>query len=151
MANRKTNAPAPEAPLASPPVTLTPEALQAVIAQAVAEATAKLREEMQIAKPAAGKSDQSAKNAWAAQKAFVKAGYKDVRPNETIKTYNRWLAEGRKVKEGEHAVKVKNLRLFHVSQTELASAEAVAANKAKIDGAVARKAKVIPIGEAHPQ
>jgi hypothetical protein len=65
----------------------------------------------------------------------------------SIKTYNLWLAEGREVKEGEHAVKVKNSRLFHISQTEPASAEVVASNKAKIDAAAARKAKVVPINQ----
>jgi hypothetical protein len=77
-------------------------------------------------KKKSSKSDTAQKNDWLAQKAFAKAGYKDAQPRVNIKTYNLWLAEGRKVKEGEHAVRVKQLRLFHISQTEPASAEAVA-------------------------
>jgi hypothetical protein len=53
-------------------------------------------------------------------RAFTKAGYKPetVRPRETVKTYNLWLKEGRRVKEGEKSIRVKNLRLFHLDQTE---------------------------------
>jgi hypothetical protein len=35
-----------------------------------------------------------------------------------VKTYDLWIAAGYRVKPGEHAVKVKNLRLFHSSQVE---------------------------------
>jgi hypothetical protein len=52
--------------------------------------------------------------------AFKRAGYKaeDIRPRETIKTYNLWIADGRKVRQGESSVRVKHLRLFHISQTQ---------------------------------
>ena len=64
--------------------------------------------------------------------AFTKAGFKDVvlfdrtrllveQPTVTVLTYDRWLELGRKVRPGEHAVKVKGyfLRLFHKTQTEI--------------------------------
>ena len=129
--------------LASPPVTfdINHPLIQQAIQQAVAVAMAAKATTM------TGKSDTAQNNDWLAQKAFAKAGCKDAQPRVNIKTYNLWLAEGRKVKEGEHAVKVKNLRLFHISQTEPASAETVASNKAKIDAAAARKAKVVPINQ----
>jgi hypothetical protein len=97
---------------ANPPVTLTPEALQAVIAQAVADATAKLRYEL-AAKPSSanGKSDRSAQNEILAIKAFKKAGYGIIKPHTDALTYNKWIEKGFKVKPGEKSVKVKNLRL----------------------------------------
>ena len=67
--------------------------------------------------------------------AFTKAGYKDIQPRVNVLTYGKpadgdkpatgWLAQGRKVKTGEKAIKVKapgmrgsGIPLFHVSQTE---------------------------------
>ena len=71
-----------------------------------------------------GKSDRSVKNEKLAVTAFRKAGFKgDITPHVNVLTWDRWLAKGRKVKAGEKAVKVKNLRLFHIDQTEEISNE----------------------------
>lgn len=66
--------------------------------------------------------------------AFTKAGFKDVKPRVNVLTYGKpadgdkpatgWIAQGRKVRKGEKAIKVKapgmsgGIPLFHVSQTE---------------------------------
>ena len=76
------------------------------------------------------------KNEILAVKAFKKAGFGDVRLHEDVKTYNRWIAAGFKVKPGEHAVKVKNLRLFHKSQVIEISAEDKATEVAKMQEAI---------------
>jgi hypothetical protein len=135
-----------EVPAVNRPVTfdLQDPALQAIIAQAVATAMA-AKEAEQVTKPA-GKSDQSAKNEILVLKAFKRAGYGIVRPHEDVRTYNRWLAAGLKVKEGEHSLKVGNLRLFHESQVRALTPEEKEEMQAKNDAAVAAaKSKIIAI------
>src|SRR4051812_28625845 len=51
-------------------------------------------------------------------RAFAKAGYGTVTPRVDVQTYGRWLAQGYKVKAGEHSVKVRQFRLFHRKQVE---------------------------------
>jgi|tagenome__1003787_1003787.scaffolds.fasta_scaffold20987286_4 hypothetical protein len=51
-------------------------------------------------------------------RAFKKAGYDSVTPRQDVQTYNRWLAQGYKVRTGEHSIKVKQFRLFHRKQVE---------------------------------
>jgi hypothetical protein len=133
-------------------VSFTPEALQAVIAKATADAvalaTAALRAEMQQAlnaKPAkaspkltmAGQSDRSLRNQIDTVKAFKKAGYGNVTPHVDVRTFNRWMADNRRPIEGSKSLTVGNLRLFHVSQTREISSEEKAKNveqqKAAID------------------
>ena len=87
--------------------TFSLEQLNSVVAQAVAEALAQ-----RDSKPQSGKTDYDQ----LAIKAFKKAGFGDNVPREDRRTYNGWLTEGLKVKPGEHAVKVRSLRLFHRSQ-----------------------------------
>jgi len=76
-------------------------------------------------------------------KAFKRAGYGEVTPRVDTKTYNLWVEAGRRVKPGEHAIKVKQLRLFHVSQTEEISKQEQAAilekKAAKTDSGTASK------------
>lgn len=50
--------------------------------------------------------------------AFKRKGLKadQIKPRVNILTFNRWVEKGFVVKEGEKAVKVKNLRLFHETQ-----------------------------------
>jgi hypothetical protein len=137
----KTTTEAPKAEIpANPPVTfnLQDPALQAIIAQAVAVAMAAKEAE----KPA-GKSDQSTKNEIAAMKAFKKRGFGIIKPHIDTKTFNKWVAEGLRPKEGEHAVPVANLRLFHRSQCRPLSKEEAAGFKAKADErVVANKQKI---------
>ena len=99
-----------ELPVASPAVTFSPEALKAVIAAAIAE------HEAQKAQQA--KSDTSTDMEKLTVKAFARAGFKDVKPRIDTLTYAKWVEQGFKVKEGERAIKVKSLRLFHRSQVE---------------------------------
>ena len=48
---------------------------------------------------------------------FEAAGYKNVVPRETVKTYQRWLMEGRLVQKGQKAIKCGSFPLFHLDQT----------------------------------
>jgi len=120
-------------------VTISPEALSQMIAQAVAAALANekaSRKDAAIAAAKDGKSERSMKNEILAVKTFKKAGFGDVKLHDDVKTYNRWIAAGYKVKPGEHAVKVKNLRLFHRSQVIEISGEEKANEVAKMQEAI---------------
>jgi hypothetical protein len=141
----------------NPPVTLTPPALQAVIAEATRQSA--LKAEMQaalVAKPSTiinGKSERSIKNEIAVVKAFAKAGFKDAKPHVNIFTFRKWMERGYRPVEGSKSLKISNLRLFHVSQVRKITSEEKAAMQAQSDAAVARNmGKVIPIGtQASPQ
>jgi hypothetical protein len=112
--------------------------LQALIAQAV---EARLAASKPEPKSDAGKIDYDQ----LCIKAFKKAGYSDVQPRINVKTYNLWLADGFKVKPGETAVRVKQLRLFHISQ--VVKLNPVEAKKAKAElaaKAAARTADKLP-------
>jgi hypothetical protein len=77
------------------------------------------------------------------------------KPHVNILTFNKWAEKGYRPIEGSKSLKVKNLRLFHVSQVRKLTADEVKAAKDQSADAVARHdkaAKVIPIGgEANPQ
>lgn len=56
---------------------------------------------------------------------FEAAGYKDVRPRETVLTYDKWIElKARRVRKGEKGLRVGPFNLFHESQTELLTAVA---------------------------
>lgn len=111
---------------ANPPVTLTPEALQAVIATAVAAALAakgkkakgtgekKGRKPLTDEQKAANKVKVEAETV----KTFKAAGYKDVQPRVNVMTYNKWIENGRRVKKGEKSIKCGSFPLFHIDQTD---------------------------------
>ena len=128
----------------NPPVTLTPAALQAVIAEATRQSAPTIIN---------GKSERSIKNGIAVVKAFAKAGFKDAKPHVNIFTFRKWMERGYRPVEGSKSLKISNLRLFHVSQVRKITSEEKAAMQAQSDAAVARNmGKVIPIGtEASPQ
>ncbi|MBD4236239.1 hypothetical protein GUH38_02775, partial [Xanthomonas citri pv. citri] len=88
----------------SAPVSFTPEALQVVIAQAIAEHEAK--------KAAVKKGETTDKYTALCISAFKRAGFKaeDIKPRENVLTFNKWLEKGFRPKEGEKAVAVKGLR-----------------------------------------
>jgi len=123
-AARKANTEAPTAQeTRAPTFDLNDPALQAIIAQAVAVALAAQKHEGR-SKTDTNKTDQSV------VRAFEKKGFKNVvlfdrtkllaqQPDVTVLTYNKWLELGRKVKPGEHAVAVKQFRLFHKDQTAI--------------------------------
>jgi hypothetical protein len=93
-------------------VTFSPEQLQAVIAQAIAE--------HEKNRQAQTKTDVTDQMNVLTVRAFRKAGYNeaDVKPRENILTYSKWVEKGFKVKQGERSVAVKSLRLFHERQVE---------------------------------
>ena len=144
MATRPSKTTTPETPR-EPTFNLAD--LERLVGEGVAKALA-ARE----AERPAGKSDQSTKNEIAAMKAFKKRGFGIIKPHIDTKTFNRWVAEGLRPKEGEHAVPVANLRLFHRSQCRPLTVEEVTGFKAKADEREAKAiakttAKVIPITE----
>jgi hypothetical protein len=78
-------------------------------------------------------------------RAFKKAGFGDVKPRADVLTYNKWIEAGFKVKPGETAIRVKQLRLFHISQcVKMTKAEAAEAKKALEAKAEARTADRLP-------
>jgi hypothetical protein len=93
---------------------LVAAAVKAALAQTTAAKPAK-NAKANTAKP---KIDRSAKNEADCIKAFKKAGFGTVTPRVDVMTFGLWAKKGLTVKKGEHAVKVNNLRLFHVSQVE---------------------------------
>ena len=129
-------------------ITVDAASLAAMISQAVAAALAAsapvnagkpaAKVTAKVAKPALvdGKTERSIQNEIAVVKAFKKAGFGTVTPHGDVMTYNRWLAKGFKVKAGEHALKVKNLRLFHKTQVEAITLEEKAAIAASMSKAV---------------
>lgn len=49
---------------------------------------------------------------------FGAKGYVDVQPRVNVKTYNKWVESGRRVKKGEKSTICGSFPLFHVAQTE---------------------------------
>jgi hypothetical protein len=120
----------------------------AAVERIVNEAPAEQAQAM-AAKPANGKAAQVDMQVI---RSFKRAGFGVVKPRIDTKTFNIWLAEGKRPLEGSKSVKVGRLRLFHRSQVrELTPAER-AEGRAKDDAAVAaNKAKILSIPEAQPQ
>jgi hypothetical protein len=117
---------------AAPVISFTPEQLQAYVDQAITKVL-----EVKQAHEEHKRSDEMET---ATVKAFRRAGYKpeDIKPRENIKTYNLWIAEGRRVRQGESSIRVRTLRLFHIDQTSAmnevekkAAVEALAEKRAK--------------------
>lgn len=118
-------------------VTFSPEALQQVIAQAVAEALKAREAKVPANKLVDSRTEASLKIDILVVKAFKRAGYGEVKPREDVQTYNRWLAAGFKVKPGEKATKIKQFRLFHKSQVEFVGEPSKAEQQAEADAAKA--------------
>lgn len=51
-------------------------------------------------------------------KVFTEAGYKEVKPRVNVLTYNKWIQEGRLVRQGEKSHRVGPFNLFHIDQTD---------------------------------
>ena len=70
-----------------------------------------------------------------------------VKPHVDVLTFNKWVEQGLPHKEGEHAVKLQNLRLFCKSQCRpLTKKEAAGfAEQAKAKAARQSKATVTPL------
>lgn len=130
-------------------VNVTPEMLAKLVADAVAAAMAGKADERK-ANGKAKSQDEKIKRDVAIAKAFEKAGHKNIvlfdttktlaaqLSDVTILTYNKWIEIGRKVKTGEHSVKVKgyHIRLFHKDQTEVMSPDVHKAEFKKMQEAI---------------
>lgn len=58
-------------------------------------------------------------NATVAEKLFQDAGYENCVAHETIRTYDKWIEAGRRVKKGQKALRTpKGMALFHLDQTD---------------------------------
>ncbi len=78
------------------------------------------------------------RNAKEAEELFKSKGFEDCRANETILTYKKWLAKGRKVKEGEKSLKTSaGYPLFHISQTSEVDVKSVAVSAEQANEATA--------------
>jgi hypothetical protein len=141
--------PKAETPIASPPVTFDFEVVNKMIAEAVALA---LSAQATALRSANSKTDQSAKNELKTIAVFKKLGYGVVKPKVNVLTFNKWIDQGLRPKEGEHATKVANLRLFHRSQCRPLTKEEAAgfAEKAKAKVARQPKATVHNINQNQP-
>jgi hypothetical protein len=135
----------PKTPEANPPVTLTPQALQALIEEVTALRAAVAKAET-VKLSVAGKTDRAIKNEIQTVRAFKKIGI-NATPHVDTFTFNIWISKGFRPKEGSKSVRVNNLRLFHQSQVRKLSKEELAATKEQQQAAIKRHdAKVVPIG-----
>lgn len=98
-------------------VTFSPEALQAVIKQAVELALANQKNNpAPVNTLVNGKTERQLKTEVKTVRAFKKAGFGNVKVHEDVRTFKRWLAIGMRPIEGSKALKVGGFRLFHKTQ-----------------------------------
>jgi len=58
-------------------------------------------------------------NADVAEMLFKEAGFENCEAHVTIKTYDKWVESGRRVRKGEKSIRTpKGVALFHLSQTD---------------------------------
>lgn len=58
-------------------------------------------------------------NAKVAEKLFSDAGFKNCVAHETIRTYDKWIEVGYRVKKGQKALRTpKGMALFHIDQCD---------------------------------
>jgi hypothetical protein len=86
----------------------------------------------------AGKTTQQVKNELATVKAFKRLGITDIKPRINVLTFRKWTEKGMRPLEKSKAVRVANLRLWHVSQCRPMTADELKANKDQPVAAVAR-------------
>jgi len=105
-----------------PTVQMTKEELVALIAAAVAASKpakkAKGEKPPRKLKTEEEKQASRDKTDQATLANFKAKGYKDIQPRINIKTFNKWIESGRRVKKGEKATICGSFALFHVEQTE---------------------------------
>ena len=140
------------------PATFDLEDVNKIVGEALAKQRAEFLEAMaaqpaeaKTAKASAinGRTEKSIQNEVRAVRAFQRAGFKDAKPHVNILTFNKWAEKGYRPIEGSKSLKVKNLRLFHVSQVRKLTADEVKATKEQQQAAIKRHdAKVTPL---HPQ
>ncbi len=131
--------------------TFSMDELNNILNEALAKQKAEIMAEMAAQQAAKPKADTKGTDATIV-KAFAKKGYKNIvlldrsKPvaaqldTVTVLTYRLWMQQcGRKVKPGEHAVIYRQFRLFHKTQTEVASVEERKAYHAKQQAAAERR------------
>jgi hypothetical protein len=132
----------------------SPEQLQQYIDEALARQRAEFEAAMAAQSKTVKKADTNKTDARIVA-AFKAKGYTDIvllqrgktlaeqGSTVTILTFQRWMDLGRKVKEGEHSLRVRGTpyRFFHKSQTRIATPEERKANFAKVQAATARREK----------
>jgi len=152
---------------ASPEVSFSPQALQALLEEVtagrklIADTMAALTEQKAeldalktkvadrpVRLSVAGKSERSIKNEIAVVRAFKAKGFGNVTPHVDVKTFNKWMLDGLRPMEGSKSLRVGNLRLFHKSQLRPLTMEEKQAAKAQSEAAVARHAASVT--ELHP-
>jgi len=152
---------------ASPEVSFSPQALQALLEEVtagrklIADTMAALTEQkaeldalktkvadQPVRLRVAGKSERSVKNEIAVVRAFKAKGFGNVTPHVDVKTFNKWMLDGLRPIEGSKSLRVGNLRLFHKSQLRPLTMEEKQAAKAQSEAAVARHAASVT--ELHP-
>ena len=116
----------------------------------IPEARAMLASILRETRQEADKADTTAEMDRLTVAAFKRRGFANVTPRVSVLTYARWIERGFKVKEGERAIKVKNLRLFCTDQvqpiTKAEQAEYLAKRAAK--GTASKLPEVSPIPQA---
>src|ERR1700733_4457095 len=117
-------------------VTFSLEALQKLVDDGVKAALAARKADNHVAAKDA-RSERSIKNEVATAKAFKKAGFKDIQPHKNIMTFNRWIAAGFRVMEGQKGIRVKGMNLFHRDQVRALTLEEKQALNAQNAAAVA--------------
>lgn len=106
-------------------VTLSEEMLQRLLTQAVATALTakggKGKTKEKKARPPMTEEQKAANRAKVDAETivnFTAQGYKDVRPRENVRTYDKWIENGRRVRRGEKSTKCGSWPLFHYDQTD---------------------------------
>ena len=93
-----------------------------------------------VDKPATAKVDLSAKNDADCIRIFKKAGFKEpLTPRVNILTFRKWVENGYRPVEKSKALKVNNLRLWHVSQVRPLTKDEIKAAKTQLAAAKLRR------------
>lgn len=122
-------------------VSFTAAELKQVLDAAIAEALAGHAKAMPKSTSVDAKTDAALRMDVLVCRAFKKAGFGEVQPRIDTKTYNKWLAEGFRVKPGERAVRVKQFRLFARSQVEFVGIPPKEAAPSEAEVAAVKEAK----------
>ncbi len=123
-----------------PAATFSPEALCRLVNE-VTEQRKLIAELMagKSAKPAKRKVPTSADNDTLAIKIFTKAGFTDIQPRVNLLTFRKWVELGRRPIEKSKALKVNNLRLWHITQTRIMTKAELKALKEQAAAATVRR------------
>ncbi len=108
-------------------VSVSPAELAKLIAEGVQEALKAAKPQRKTKQAKSGGRKPMTEDEKAARRAktdvetvtkFTAAGYTNVVPRETVRTYNKWIEVGRMVKKGQKSIKCGSFPLFHLDQTD---------------------------------